>query len=84
MTFFRTVKAFDDVEAELKRALEKFPSFNSGHEGWAVIKEELDELFERVRLKQSTPDRDQLMYGEAMQVAAMAIRFMIEIPEFRN
>lgn len=30
--------------AELKKANKKFPKFNSRHEGYAVIKEEVDEL----------------------------------------
>lgn len=38
-----------DVEAELRRAVGRFRSFNSPHEGWAVIREELDELWEHVK-----------------------------------
>lgn len=34
------------VEKELKSANEKFPLFNSPHEGYAVIKEELEETAE--------------------------------------
>lgn len=32
------------VEVELAAANEKFPKFHSAHEGWAVIREEADEL----------------------------------------
>ena len=32
------------VEVELAAANERFPQFHSAHEGWAVIREEADEL----------------------------------------
>ena len=34
----------DDVAAELNRAL-KWPPFNSAHEGYAILAEEVDELW---------------------------------------
>ena len=34
------------VDKELAAANERFPQFHSQHEGWAVIKEEVDELEE--------------------------------------
>jgi len=69
-------KAVRDVVDELAQARAKFPAFNSAHEGYAVILEELDELWLEVQKK----DRSQkFMRKEAMQVAAMAIRFMEDI-----
>lgn len=62
-----------EVLAELERAEEKFAKFNSNHEGYAVILEELDELWEFV--KHHDPDVKR-MRKEAIQVAAMAIRFV--------
>ena len=32
------------VKVELAAANEKFPPFHSAHEGWAVLKEEVEEL----------------------------------------
>jgi len=64
------------VKKEFHFATKKFDKFNSEHEGWAVIKEEMDELWEAVRLKQSNPERKDRMKDEAIQVAAMAIRFV--------
>jgi len=78
----RTV--FDEVEDELRRAQQLHPPAHSGHEGWAIIKEEMDELWEAVRLKQSTPGRTDKMRREAIQVAAMALRFLIEMDGFQN
>ena len=52
------------------------------HEGYAVILEELDELWEEV--KSQHPDR-QRMRAEAAQVAATALRFMVDVcPENRD
>ena len=72
------------IVEELRTALNKYPPFNSGHEGYAIIKEELDELWEVVKLKQSTPNRNELMRKEAIQVAAMAIRFLLDLDQFKN
>lgn len=85
-------KIAQEVIEELKQAEKKFAGFNSSHEGYAVILEELDELWDVVKLnpkKIDVPDaelayksqiqklrRNQLMRGEAIQVAAMAIRFV--------
>lgn len=64
------------VEYELKDARRTFPSFNSYHEGYAVIKEELDELWEVIKSK----DRNAVdIEEEAKQIAAMGIRFMCDL-----
>lgn len=65
-----------DVLAELSGATAKFGAFASAHEGYAVILEELDELWDEVRLKTGTREGQ---YTEAKQVAAMAIRFMLDV-----
>lgn len=66
-----------EVVAEVKRAIDLYPAFHTGHEGWAVIKEELDELWEEVR---NYPRSDkQRMREEARQIAAMGLRFMVEL-----
>lgn len=74
----------EKVLLEVLRAQQLFPPFNSGHEGHAIIREELDELWEAVKLKQSTVGRDDKMQKEATQVAAMAIRFLIEQEGFKK
>ena len=48
-------------------------SFASPHEGYAVMLEEMDELFEEIRKKH--PDKDRLR-DEAIQIGAMAIKFI--------
>lgn len=64
------------VGYELEGALRRFPAFNSAHEGYAVILEELDELWDAVKANDAHHARK-----EAVQVAAMAVRFLIDVPE---
>jgi len=67
----------DGVLAELTYAMGEYAPMHSPHEGWAVIKEEMDELWEYVR---QWPKHDpEAMRKEAKQVAAMAIRFMLDV-----
>ena len=68
--------ALTEIGLEVAIAWQKWPPFNSVHEGYAVILEELDELWEEAKRKH--PDQGKLR-AEAKQVAAMAIRFMIEL-----
>lgn len=68
----------DEVAAELARARAKFPGAqNSAHEGYAVLAEEVDELWDEV--KANHPERKARMRTEAIQVAAMAIRFIEDV-----
>jgi hypothetical protein len=61
---------------EFEKARRKFPAFNSGHEGWAVLREEVDELWDEVKKREPDPDK---LRHEAIQVAAMALRFVVEV-----
>lgn len=70
--------AFTEVQNEVKKAMENWPPFNSAHEGYGVLLEEVDELKAHVWFKQKGRDLAS-MRKEAIQVAAMAIRFAIEI-----
>lgn len=63
------------VKKEVLDATSKFGPFNSPHEGYAVIQEELEELWDDIKAdKGRQPDA----YHEAKQVAAMGIRYMME------
>ena len=66
------------VTQELNVAQVRFPPFHGPHEGYAVILEELDELWDEIRKKPENRDRT-LLRAEAAQVAAMALRFMIDL-----
>ena len=66
------------VENELRRAKALHGKFHSVHEGWAVLYEEVDELWDEVKKK--TKERSQAKLAEeAIQVAAMAARFVVDL-----
>ena len=65
----------DVVKEEYDSATRKFGPFNSSHEGYAVIKEEVDELWDAI--KGNTSNGAQR--AEAIQIAAMALRFIFDI-----
>ena len=57
---------------ELVSANRKFMAqFNSDHEGYAVIKEELEEVWDEIK-----KDNHKLAREEMTQVAAMAVKFI--------
>lgn len=64
------------VSHELERARNKFPAFNSPHEGYAVIREELEELWEHARADTGTGLDARV---EALQIATMAIRYALDL-----
>lgn len=68
------------VEAcdEVVRVASIWPPFNSAHEGFAVLAEEFDELKAHVWKNQKKRDLVE-MRKEAIQVAAMALRFATEV-----
>lgn len=66
---------FDEVARELVRATAKFGPMHSAHEGYAILKEEVDELWDDI--KTNAPLVDQRK--EAIQIAAMAIRFILDV-----
>jgi hypothetical protein len=66
------------IATEFSRATASNGAFNSAHEGYAVILEELDELKEEVWKKASKRDPAN-MVKEATQVGAMALRFLIDV-----
>lgn len=78
----------DEVIRELQRAQRKFAPFNSAHEGYAVILEELEELWEEARKNPKKvygsdpagPAKHRAaMREEAIQLAAMGLRFVVDV-----
>lgn len=63
---------------EARQAMEAWPPMSSAHEGYGVLLEEVDELWAHVKTKQKNRDLG-AMRKEALQVAAMALRFAVEI-----
>lgn len=65
-----------DVKDEVARARGMYPDFNSAHEGFAIILEEVDEL--KAEVWKRTHDKE-AMLKECLHIAAMAMRFAEEI-----
>lgn len=82
----KPVKALSLVLLEFIRATDLHGPFNSIHEGYAIIEEEFDELWDVVKLKRGCYDnqgrtRREALREEAIQVAAMGLRFLVDCCE---
>lgn len=75
--------AFLSVREEYDVAASKFPPFHSAHEGYAILLEEMRELEQHVFTNQRNRSYP-AMRKEANQVAAMAIRFVVDICDKEN
>ena len=64
---------------ELSEAMNHFPPFASPHEGKAIIEEELDELWEHIKVNTG---RTPSAVEEAIQVAAMALRYVHDLADW--
>jgi hypothetical protein len=71
-------KAIDLIIKEYLSATSKNGPFNSAHEGFAVLHEEFDELKTEVWKNASKRDKEKML-REAIQVAAMGMRFAVDI-----
>lgn len=65
------------VGHEFEHAESKFPPFASAHEGYAIIKEEVDELWDEIKNNKTSTEYERCK--EAMQVAAMALRYIVDL-----
>ncbi len=69
---------FCDVMNELRKARKHHPPIFSIHEGYAIILEEVDELWDQVRKRTSKRDLDNV-YKELIQIAAMTARTWVDV-----
>ncbi len=72
------VDVFKEVEQELIWARNNYQDFQSTYEGFAILLEKIDELWEEIKQKPATLDETRLK-KEAIRVAAMAIRFVEDL-----
>ncbi len=63
----------EDAVDEVYEAENVYPSMNSLHEAYAVIKEEVEEWWDEVKKKPAARDR-KLLRKELVQVVAMCVR----------
>lgn len=62
-------------------ATKNFGPFASAHEGYAIMLEEMNELWDAIKSKKSTPEE---IKSEVIQIGAMAIRFLVDISKVRG
>ncbi len=65
-----------ELEEELERATELYGPLKSSHEAYGVLLEEVDEMWDEIKKNDITKARE-----EALQVAAMAVRFLMDIQQ---
>ena len=70
----------EEIEREFERSNQLYPLFHSNHEGYGVIKEELDELWDEIKASKDTIANEK-MKEEAIQLAAMAVKFIVSLYE---
>ena len=72
---------FEQVSDELERAYNKHGAEPWGrHEFYAILKEEVDELWDAIKTDAPTSD----LYDEAIQVAAMCVRYFETDDRYRG
>lgn len=76
MTELETI--FEQIKKELEKAHSKHKPYNSYHEAYGIILEELDEFWDIVKMKESKRDKEKAR-KELIQVATTAIRTIINL-----
>lgn len=74
----RIERELDKIKVELVKSMTKHAPMHSPHEGMSVIKEEVDELWEHVK---ADTGRTTGARKEALQVAAMGLRYVLDLCE---
>jgi NTP pyrophosphatase (non-canonical NTP hydrolase) len=70
--------ALNKINEEFIKAEKKHPPFTSAHEGYGVLMEEVEELFEEIRKREENRDYE-AMAEEAAHVAAVAMRLIVHV-----
>ena len=71
----RPDEAFKQIEIEFLRASELYPNLHSNHEAYAVIKEEIDELWDEIK-KNKDVFGNKNIKKELIQIGAMVVRYL--------
>ena len=66
----------DDIRTELESARENYPAMHSYHEGIAIIKEEFDEVWDEIKMKNPNV---QYIREEVIQLASSSARFAYDL-----
>jgi NTP pyrophosphatase (non-canonical NTP hydrolase) len=76
-----TAEVAEDIDDEINRANRHGSAFSSLHEAYAIILEELDEVWDITKQKKKKRNALELRQ-ELIQVAAMAIKAIHSLPNF--
>lgn len=76
---FLTIDYLNQIKRELEKANKAFPFFTSLHEGYAVLKEEVEEFWFEVKLLKYNETHEEMdsylkIEKELIQIAAMALK----------
>ena len=67
--------ALKQIETEFMRASDLFPNLHSNHEAYAVIKEEVDELWDEIKKSKELKGNKNIT-KELIQIGAMVVRYL--------
>lgn len=73
-----------NVIDEYRKARQNFPKFNSAHEGYAVIKEEFDELWDEIKASPDSRTITRRIIEETIQTAAMLMALVLDLEFAEN
>lgn len=65
----------EKINLELDKCDNEHKPFSSSHEGYGVLLEEVDELWDEIKLSKKY-NANKRMVNEAIQIASMAIKFI--------
>ena len=71
-------KSLAKISREYYRASNLYPEFHSNHEGFAVLQEEVDELWDEIKKSKGVNLNDKMKH-ELIQIGAMVIRFLNDL-----
>ncbi len=72
-------ETLNDINVELSRAVHKHRLMASAHEGYAIMLEEVDELWDEIKAQKQNPVA---IRKEAIQIAAMALEITVLFGEY--
>lgn len=78
-TYTDYTKALGEVSDEYFKAQKKYKEFHSRHDGIGIIEEEFLEFRAAAMWPHKLKPGDDDAYDEAKQLAAMALRYMVDI-----
>ena len=68
-------QAIKFIETEFLRASDLYPDLHSNHEAYAVIKEEIDELWDEIKKSKDVRGNKEIR-KELIQIGAMVVRYL--------